>query len=154
ENEGEQLGLVTDFGKCDDSGGDQQGFQHQGFPKGRVDTAMTRTTSPPRVRCSCHRSGQTTDPSERIRGRTHHGLRTKYVDAYRTSMMLVGDYSPRTERILPTQIAFGKRLFSGTLGAVDSETVALGLDRAHAKMLFDQRLILEEGIRYQAQFAT
>ncbi|MNS83443.1 hypothetical protein D3C72_1172300 [compost metagenome] len=31
----------------------------RGFPKGRVDTAMTRTASPPRVRCSCHRSCQT-----------------------------------------------------------------------------------------------
>lgn len=44
-----------------------------------------------------------------ILGRTHHGLRTKYVDTCRTSMVLVGDYSPRTERILPTLVFFGKR---------------------------------------------
>jgi hypothetical protein len=41
-------------------------------------------------------------------GRTRHGLLTKYVDACRTSMVLVGDYSPRTERILPRQNRFGK----------------------------------------------
>ena len=39
-----------------------------------------------------------------------HGLLTKYVDACRTSMALVGDYSPRTERILPRQIRLGKPL--------------------------------------------
>ena len=41
-------------------------------------------------------------------GRTRHGLLTKYVDAYRASWVLAGDYSPRTERILPRQIRFGK----------------------------------------------
>ncbi|CAI8720408.1 transposase [Pseudomonas jessenii] len=45
-------------------------------------------------------------------GRMRHGLRTKYVDACRTSVALVGDYSPRTERILPLQNPFGKPSFS------------------------------------------
>jgi len=44
-------------------------------------------------------------------GRIRHGLLTKYVDVCRTSMALVGDYSPRTERILPRQIRLGKPLF-------------------------------------------
>ena len=44
-------------------------------------------------------------------GRTRHGLWTKYVDAYRASSALAGDYSPRTVRILPRQNAFGKRCF-------------------------------------------
>ena len=44
-------------------------------------------------------------------GRTRHGLWTKYVDAYRAIGGLAGDYSPRTERILPWQNAFGKRCF-------------------------------------------
>ncbi|MND19943.1 hypothetical protein D3C80_102650 [compost metagenome] len=44
-------------------------------------------------------------------GRTRHGLWTKYVDAYRASWVLAGDYSPRTVRILPRQNAFGKRCF-------------------------------------------
>ncbi len=44
-------------------------------------------------------------------GRTRHGLWTKYVDAYRASRVLAGDYSPRTVRILPRQNAFGKRCF-------------------------------------------
>ena len=83
-----------------------------------------------------------------------HGLRTKYVDACRTSVALVGDYSPRTERILPLQNPFGKPSFSKKVSAalcpVDSETLSFGLDRTHAKVLFDQWLILQEAVRYQA----
>jgi len=44
-------------------------------------------------------------------GRTRHGLWTKYVDAYRASWVLAGDYSPRTERILPSRNDFGKPCF-------------------------------------------
>jgi hypothetical protein len=39
----------------------------------------------------------------RTTGRSRHGLLTKYVDASLASVGLAGDYSPRTERILPTQ---------------------------------------------------
>jgi hypothetical protein len=28
QDEGQQLGLVADFGQCDDAGTDQQGFDH------------------------------------------------------------------------------------------------------------------------------
>ncbi len=41
-------------------------------------------------------------------GRTRHGLWTKYVDAYRASWALAGDYSPRTGRILPKPGGLGK----------------------------------------------
>ncbi len=61
-----------------------------------------------------------------------HGLLTKYVDACRTSVALVGDYSPRTERILPRQNPFGKYKFSAALGPVDPEPLSFGLDRTHA----------------------
>ena len=44
-------------------------------------------------------------------GRTRHGLWTKYVVAYRASVALAGDYSPRTVRILPRRNGFGKRCF-------------------------------------------
>ncbi|GAB6407204.1 hypothetical protein PMHK_46320 [Pseudomonas sp. MHK4] len=77
-----------------------------------------------------------------------HGLLTKYVDACRTSMALVGDYSPRTERILPTQNPLGKCKFLPAFGAVDAETLAFGLDGAHPEMLFDKRLILQEAVGY------
>ncbi len=66
----------------------------------------------------------------------------------------MGDYSPRTERILPTRNAFGKRLFSRPFGAVDAETVPLCLERADAEMLFDDRLILEESIGDKPKFAA
>src|SRR5690606_31847454 len=49
QEQGEQLRLVADFGEGDDSGGNQQGFEHQAFLRGGFDCAMTRTTSPPRV---------------------------------------------------------------------------------------------------------
>ena len=42
-------------------------------------------------------------------GRTRHGLLTKYVDAYRASRALAGDYSPRTGRIVPKAAGIGKR---------------------------------------------
>jgi len=47
-------------------------------------------------------------------------------------MALVGDYSPRTERILPRQIRLGKNKFSTALGPVNPEAVAFGFDRTHA----------------------
>ena len=62
QDQGKELRLVADFGQGNDCGGNEQGVQHQGFPKGRVDTAMTRTAFPPRVRCACHRSCQTRQP--------------------------------------------------------------------------------------------
>lgn len=83
-----------------------------------------------------------------------HGLLTKYVDACRTSVALVGDYSPRTERILPRQNPFGKYKLLSAFGPVDSETLSFGLDRTYTQMLFDQRLILQEAVRNQAKFAT
>src|SRR5471032_2303140 len=43
---------------------------------------------------------------------------------------------------------------SAAFGPVDPETLSFGLDRAHAKVFFDQRLILQEAVRHQAQFAT
>ncbi len=69
-------------------------------------------------------------------------------------MALVGDYSPRTERILPPQNRFGKRLFSSAFGTVDFETVALRLDVAVPHMLFDEWLVTQEVIRHHAQFAA
>eukprot|EP01132_Coremiostelium_polycephalum_P023034 gene23033-27376_t len=72
---------------------------------------MTRTAFPPRVRRSCHRSCQTPVRLCGLLGRIRHGLLTKYVDVCRTSVALVGDYSPRTERILPRQNPFGKPSF-------------------------------------------
>ena len=87
-------------------------------------------------------------------GRTRHGLWTKYVDAYRASWMLAGDYSPRTVRILPRQNPFGKPSFasgvSAALGPVDAKTLSFGLDRALPQVLFDQRLVLQETIGYQS----
>jgi len=79
-----------------------------------------------------------------------HGLRTKYVDACRTSVALVGDYSPRTERILPRQNPFGKpclrKTISAALGPVNPETLAFGLDCARPQVLFDQRLVAQEAV--------
>ena len=49
---------------------------------------MTRTASPPRVRCSCHRSCQTPVRLCGHLGRIRHGLLTKYVDVCRTSLTL------------------------------------------------------------------
>jgi hypothetical protein len=78
-----------------------------------------------------------------------HGLRTKYVDACRTSMALVGDYSPRTERILPRQNPLGKCKFLSAFCAVDAKTLSFGLDRADPEVLFDQRLVLQETVGYE-----
>ena len=50
-------------------------------------------------------------------------------------MALVGDYSPRTERILPRQIRLGKYKFLTAFGPVDSKPLTFGLDRAHAEVL-------------------
>ena len=79
-----------------------------------------------------------------------HGLRTKYVDACRTSVALVGDYSPRTERILPRQNSFGKPCFrktmSAALGSINPKALAFGLDRTRSKVLFDQWLIAQEAV--------
>ena len=47
QEQGKQLRLVTDFGQGSDEGWNKQGFEHQAFLKGRVDTAMTRTAFPP-----------------------------------------------------------------------------------------------------------
>ena len=66
----------------------------------------------------------------------------------------MGDYSPRTVRILPTRGAFGKRLFSRPFGPIDAEAIALCLDGADPEMLFDDRLIFQESIGYKAQFAA
>ena len=72
-------------------------------------------------------------------------------------MALVGDYSPRTLRILPRKNPFGKRSFQTHVrGAWHGrcETIAFGLDCADAQMLFDQWLVLQETVGNQAEFAT
>ena len=69
-------------------------------------------------------------------------------------MALVGDYSPRTERILPTPKAFGKCLFFFAFGAIDTKALPLCLHRTHTQMLFDQWLIAKESVGDQAEFAT
>ncbi len=86
-------------------------------------------------------------------GRTRHGLWTKYVDAYRASSALAGDYSPRTVRILPRQNAFGKRCFLSVGCLVDTEAVGLVAYLAVAKCPFDQRLVAQEAVGDQAHFA-
>src|SRR3989344_7095768 len=83
-----------------------------------------------------------------------HGLLTKYVDACRTSMALVGDYSPRTERILPRQNPLRKHKVLSAFGTVDTETLSFGLDGTNPQVLFDQRLVLEEAIGYKPEFAA
>ncbi len=57
-----------------------------------------------------------------------HGLRTKCVDACRTSRALVGDYSPK-------DVAFGQRL-------------------AGAEMALDQRRVTQKGIGHDTHLAT
>ena len=73
-------------------------------------------------------------------------------------MVLVGDYSPRTERILPRQNPFGKPSFlkevSAALGPIDAKALSFGLDRTLPQMLFYQWLITQEAVGNKAQFAT
>lgn len=87
-------------------------------------------------------------------GRTRHGLLTKYVDAYRASRVLAGDYSPRTVRILPRQNAFGKRCFLSVCCLIDTETVSVVAHLTVAQRPFDQRLVAQETVGNKAHFAA
>ena len=90
----------------------------------------------------------------RTLGRTRHGLWAKYVDACHASWVLAGDYSPRTERILPRPFALRKQSFSAACCLVNLEPLAFGAGVAGAELRLDQRLIAQEAICHQAQFAA
>ena len=112
---------------------------------------------PARVRCTCHGSCQTGPCAvARLAGRMRHGLRTKCVDACRTSRALVGDYSPRTAASLPHPAGGCNRVagLSAALGAVDAESVAFGQRLAGAEMALDQRRVTQKGIGHDTHLAT
>src|SRR5690606_14834511 len=116
---------------------------------------MTCTTSPPRMRCSCHGSCQTGSEAWLARscGRMRHGLPTKYVDACRAGWALAGDYSPKDGR----ECAHAPRISQPLRcahGTVDTKTVRLSQRLAATQMGLDQRWVAQEGIGDQAQFAV
>ena len=86
----------------------------------------------------------------RTLGRTRHGLRAKYVDACHASWVLAGDYSPRTERILPRPFALRKQSFSAACCLVNLEALAFGPSGAGAELGFDERLVAQKAVGNQA----